>query len=91
MKEKKNQKNNKQQKMSLVKQLEKRSLPAPKTWEEWGGHRGLIEYHMSRKDAEDILLLQKRENKRIDSQKWLCDYVNETLGLIGYCVKVIIL
>lgn len=91
MKEKKNQKNNKQQKMSLAKQLEKRSLPTPKTWEEWGGHRGLIEYHMNRKDAEDILLLQKREGKRTDPQKWLCDYINETFGLIGYCVKVITL
>ena len=83
--------NKKDKKLSLAKQLEKRSLPTPKTWEEWGGHRGLIEYHMSHKDAEDILLLQKRETKKVDPQKWLCDYVNETFGLIGYCIKVITL
>ena len=46
---------------------------------------------MSHKDAEDILLLQKRETKKVDPQKWLCDYVNETFRLIGYCVKVITL
>lgn len=81
---------NKPNKFSMAKQLEKRGIPLPKTWDEWGGHRGLIEYHMGKEMAEDILDLRKGKEKGIDPQLWLCNYVNEELHLIGYCTKVII-
>ena len=84
--EKKKKKNDK---FSIKKQLERRHQPIPKTIEEWGGHRGLIEYQMSRTMMEDILDLRKGKDKGVDPQKWLCDYVNEQMGFIGYCIKVV--
>lgn len=81
--------NKKKDKFSIKKQLERKHQPIPHTIEEWGGHRGLIEYQMGRAMMEDILDLRKGKEKGIDPQKWLCDYVNDQMGLIGYCIKVV--
>lgn len=86
--ERKNRKKN--DKFSMKKQIERQRQPIPHTVEEWQGHRGLIEYQMNQATADDILALRKGKEKGIDPQKWLCDYINEQEGLIGYCVKVVI-
>lgn len=80
----------KEDKLSLARQAERQHQPIPKGVEEWGGHRGLIEYQMGKDIAEDILSLRKGKEKGIDPQKWLCDYINEQEHLIGYCIKVVI-
>ena len=84
-------KRKKEDKFSIKKQLERQHQPIPKSIEEWQGHRGLIEYQMSRTMAEDILDLRKGKDKGIDPQKWLCDYVNDQMGFIGYCIKVVVI
>lgn len=58
----------------------------PKTWEEMWPHRGFIEYKMSPEMIADVLNDVK---KNVDPQKYLCDYVNDQYGLMGYCVRVI--
>lgn len=83
-------KNRKPEKYSMKKQAERKRQPIPHTMEQWAGHRGLIEYAMPRGIAENLLNSRKGKEKGIDPQKYLCDYVNEELNLIGYCVKVII-
>lgn len=86
----KEKKNKKDSKFSMKKQMERKHQPIPRTVEEWGGHRGLIEYQMGRDMAEDVLALRKGKDRGIDPQKWLCDFVNEQMSLIGYCIKVVI-
>ena len=85
-----NRNKKKNEKFSMRKQIERKHQPIPRTVEEWQGHRGLIEYQMGRAMAEDILDLRRGKEKGIDPQKWLCDYVNDQMGLIGYCIKVVI-
>ena len=46
------------------------------------------EYKMSRECANDIL---KECPSHTKPQQYLCDYVNEQYGLLGYCCKVIII
>ena len=87
---KENKRKRKIDKFSMKKQLERQHQPIPHSLEEWGGHRGLIEYQMGKAMAEDILDLRKGKEKGIDPQKWLCDYVNDQMGLIGYCIKVVV-
>ena len=86
--ERKNKKKN--DKLSMKKQIERKCQPIPRTVEEWQGHRGIIEYQMCHDVADSILALRKGKEKGIDPQKWLCDYINDQEGLIGYCVKVVI-
>ena len=83
-------KNKKTDKFSIKKQVERKHQPIPHSVEQWAGHRGLIEYAMPREIAESLLNNRKGKDKGIDPQKYLCDYVNEELHLIGYCIKVII-
>lgn len=45
------------------------------------------EYQMSRECANDIL---KECPKNIHPQQYLCDFVTEQYGLIGWCQRVII-
>ena len=80
----------KDDKLSMKKQIERKCQPIPRTVEEWQGHRGIIEYQMCHDVADSILALRKGKEKGIDPQKWLCDYINDQEGLIGYCVKVVI-
>ena len=89
---KENNRNNrkKNDKFSIKKQFERKHQPIPRSVEEWQGHRGLIEYQMGRAMAENILDLRKGKEKGIDPQKWLCDYINDQMGFIGYCIKVVI-
>ena len=49
-------------------------------------HAGLFEYKMTTTLAEQIV----GKNKNKNPQQALCDYVNEDLGLKGFCNKVII-
>lgn len=76
--------------LSTKKTLEYQHQPIPKSVEEWCGHRGLIEYQMSKGMAEDILGNRFGKEKNINHQKYLCDFVNDQMGLIGYCIKVVI-
>lgn len=87
---KEKRRNKKTDKFSMRKQLERKHQPIPHSVEEWQGHRGLIEYQMGHAMAEDILDLRRGKEKGIDPQKWLCDYINDQMGLIGYCIKVVI-
>lgn len=59
----------------------------PRSWEELGNKRGFIEYKMSTAAINDLL----SDTKQIkgDPQRYLCDYVNDNCGLIGYCIRVI--
>ena len=88
---KKNFRNNKKtDKFSMKKQMERKHQPIPCSVEEWRGKRGLIEYTMSQNMAETILETRKGKDKGVDPQNWLCDYVNDELRFIGYCIKVIV-
>ena len=49
-------------------------------------HSGLIEYKMTQTLADLIV----NQNKNKNPQQALCDYVNQFLGLKGYCTKVIV-
>lgn len=46
---------------------------------------GTVEYKMSRLMAEEIL-----RGKKVNPQEALCKYVNENMGLKGYCVRVLV-
>ena len=50
-------------------------------------HCGLIEYKMPKALAEDIL---NDKSFKGSAQEILCDYVNSQLGLLGFCVKVLV-
>lgn len=47
-----------------------------------------IEYRMPRTLAKDLLKNRKGDEKKLDNQKFLCDYINREYGLLGYCTKV---
>lgn len=49
-------------------------------------HSGLFEYKMTQTLADLIV----NQNKGKNPQQALCDYVNQFLGLKGYCTKVIV-
>lgn len=49
-------------------------------------HCGLIEYKMTQTLADLIV----NQNKNKNPQQALCDYVNQFLGLKGFCTKVIV-
>ena len=61
----------------------------PKTYEDMWPHRGFIEYKMSPATIKDLLTNRNKLEEKVDPQKYLCDYVNEQCGLMGYCVRVI--
>ena len=48
------------------------------------------EYKMSKATAMDLLKNRKGDEKKLDNQKYLCNYVNQTYGLLYVCTKVII-
>ena len=80
----------KEEKVSIKKQMERQYQPLPRTVEEWGNHRGLIEYQMPKEMAADILTQRMGRDKNIDPQKYLCDIVNTEMNLLGYCVRVVV-
>ena len=47
-----------------------------------------IEYQMPKEMADDLLSDRKGKERKVDPQKFLCDYVNDQMGLIGRCTKV---
>jgi hypothetical protein len=51
-------------------------------------HAGLIEYKMTQTLADT--LVNDKKNRGKNPQQVLCDYVNEDLGLKGFCNKVIV-
>lgn len=61
----------------------------PKTYEDMWPHAGFIEYKMSPATIKDLLTNRNKLEEKVDPQKYLCDYVNEQCGLMGYCVRVI--
>lgn len=50
----------------------------------------LYEYQMSKDYANSILRLKKKDKSKKDPQPYLCDFVNQQMGLRGTCVKVVI-
>ena len=50
----------------------------------------LYEYQMSKDYANSILRLKEKDKSKIAPQPYLCDFVNQQLGLRGTCVKVVI-
>ena len=48
---------------------------------------GTIEYKMPKAMADDIL---RDDKSKASAQEILCDYVNTQMGLLGYCVKVLV-
>lgn len=48
-----------------------------------------IEYKMPKAAMLDLLNNRNKVEEKIDPQKYLCDYVNNECGLLGYCVRVI--
>ena len=51
-------------------------------------HAGLIGYKMTQTLADT--LVNDKKNRGKNPQQVLCDYVNEDLGLKGFCNKVIV-
>lgn len=54
-----------------------------------GSKCGLIEYRMPKAMMEDLVKNRTPQEKKMDVQDFLCNYVNEQLGLLGYCVRVV--
>jgi len=52
---------------------------------------GGIKYKMSKETAKMLLSSRKGEEKKINSQKFLCDYVDNNCGLMYKCVEVLFL
>ena len=53
-------------------------------------YRRPIEYVMSSGLAKELLKNRTGEDKRKNGQQSLCEYVNRDCGLLGNCVKVVI-
>lgn len=51
--------------------------------------RGAVEYHMSQVAIDDLLKNRKGADAKMNPQKFLCKYVNEQMGLLYNCVKVV--
>ena len=49
----------------------------------------MIEYKMPEQMARELLKARKGEAAKMRPNDYLCKYVNENFGLIGYCVKVL--
>ena len=48
-----------------------------------------VEYRMPKASIIDLLNNRNKLEQKINPQKYLCDYVNNEYGLMGYCVRVI--
>lgn len=48
-----------------------------------------VEYCMPKASIIDLLNNRTKLEQKINPQKYLCDYVNNECGLMGYCVRVI--
>ena len=48
-----------------------------------------VEYRMPKATIIDLLINRSKLEQKINPQKYLCDYVNNECGLMGYCVRVI--
>ena len=48
-----------------------------------------VEYRMPKASIIDLLNNRNKLEQKINPQKYLCDYVNNECGLMGYCVRVI--
>lgn len=78
----KKQFNKKPENRGGVKRPFKRRISAPDV------HAGTVEYKMSKVMADEILKASK--DSKMTPQQILCHYVNEQLGLKGYCVNVLV-
>lgn len=54
-------------------------------------HNGpFIEYTMSKESASDILNNRKGSDAKMQAHDYLCKFVNEECGILGYCIRVIV-
>lgn len=51
--------------------------------------KDFVEYKLPKEAILDILNNRNKADEKIDPQKYLCDYINEECGLLGYCIRVI--
>jgi hypothetical protein len=51
--------------------------------------REFVEYRMPKASIIDLLASRDKLEMKMNPQKFLCDYVNNECGLMGYCVRVI--
>lgn len=49
----------------------------------------LIQYKMTQQMANILLKSRRGDDRKIENQKYLCDYVNKTCGLNGTCIEVL--
>lgn len=47
------------------------------------------QYKMTQAMADSLLKGRRGNEKKIENQKYLCDWVNQSLGLMGTCVEVL--
>lgn len=52
-------------------------------------NKRLIQYKMTQQMASMLLKSRHGNERKIENQKYLCDYVNKTCGLNGTCVEVL--
>ena len=89
---KKKDNNKKKKNTSLVqkiksnknKEIKKRVMVSPSENPKYG----YCEYVMSPECATDILATRNKSEQKGDPQQYLCNYVNEQYGLMGYCTVV---
>lgn len=48
-----------------------------------------IEYKMPKEIIIDLLNNRNKDEEKVDPELYLCNYVNEQLKLLGYCIRVI--
>ena len=53
-------------------------------------NRGYFEYKMSKDMADAYLSARKGDEKKKRPQEYLCQIVNDTFGIKGTCVRVVI-
>ena len=49
-----------------------------------------FEYQMDKKMFDSIVKSRKGEDKKINPFKYVVDYINESYGIKGNCIKVIL-
>lgn len=52
-------------------------------------NKRLIQYKMTQQMANILLKARRGDERKVENQKYLCDYVNRTCSLNGTCVEVL--
>lgn len=53
------------------------------------GKAGFCEYEMLKSDADGLLKSREGEDRNMNSQDYLCKFVNEEYGLMKFCTRVL--